>query len=566
MKRYLPALIFASVSVIGLAMSAASWFSVDQANRIGFAAKAEEALRRIDDRINAHMLLIRSTSSFFSANGGVPDRASFRRYIEGLRVTDDFAGVQGIGFARLIPANAAASMAVADEIEAGYGVRVEPWPETDQARRTPIVLLEPDNERNKAALGYDMFSNAVRRAAMEKALETGTMQATGRVDLVQEISRDKQAGFLIYMPLSAKSPEASEARPLGFVYSPFRAGDLFSAALDHAPILPVHVIVQDETAAGDTLMYRSAVEPDDRFSDYAVNDTLLIAGREWSITIQPSAAYRPTIDQSRTFALGIVSLLLAAALALSTLAQQRAIDAVETLQRETEKNLNERDFLLQEMKHRIKNMIARVMAMARQTARNSESIDQFTKSYTARLEAMAASQDLLARSSWTSAGLRALLVQELRQVFGEELDEDRLTGPEIQLNETAAQAFGLTFHELATNAMKYGFIRAENGRLSVDWKIRKQQGHGGWLELEWLETATGMMGSETAAAPGVRKGGFGSRLIDATMRIELGGEIERDRADGRWLVRIHVPLEKAAAKDQPLPRSRRIRSSRAPVA
>lgn len=563
MKRYLPALIFVSVSAIGLAMTAASWFSVAQANRISFEASADEAVRRITDRINTHMLLIRSTGSYFRAIRQIPEHAAFRRYIEGLRVDDDFGGVQGIGFARFIPATASAEAEVADEIASGYGRRIVPWPETSEAVRTPIVRLGPDNPRNAGALGYDMYSNSVRREAMDAAIATGRMQATGRVDLVQENTlNDRQAGFLIYLPFYDTSMPVVQSTPSGFVYAAFRTGDLLRAALDHSPLLPVHVEIRDETASEDAVLYRSADELAGYAEEFAVEQDIRVAGRNWMITIKPSAAHRLAIDQSRTFILGIISLLLAAALMLSTLAQQRTMEAVQTLQRETEKNLAERDFLLQEMKHRIKNLIARVLAMARQTARNTQSIDQFTQSYTARLEAMAASQDLLARSSWTSAALRDLLVQELRQVFGEDLDEERLSGPPVELNETAAQAFGLTFHELATNALKYGYIRAEGGMLSVDWKLTGSGREGRQLELEWRETSTGSIieGIGTEGTGG--KGGFGSRLIDASMRIELGGEVVREKGPKLWYVKITVPAHRIIAKDQAAEARQTVRSRR----
>jgi two-component sensor histidine kinase len=84
-----------------------------------------------------------------------------------------------------------------------------------------------------------------------------------------------------------------------------------------------------------------------------------------------------------------------------------------------ERNLVARDLMLQEMKHRIKNSIARILAMARQTARRSPDLEAFSKSFTARLQAMANAQDMLTRSTWGRADLRALLLQELGQVFGE---------------------------------------------------------------------------------------------------------------------------------------------------
>lgn len=523
-------------------MAAASWLAVDQANRINFSAVADETVRRISDRVESHILLIRGTGAFFSASGRVVSRTELARYVADLRLSDAYAGVQGIGFARFVPAQAGSDHAVSAEIQGNYGLKVLPWPPTDQDDRAAITMLEPATDRNKVALGFDMYSNPARRDAMDLAIRTGTVQASGRVDLVQDKDQPQQAGFLIYSPFYGPQGATPGSRPIGFVYSPFRANDLFSVALNRTPELPIKVSIFDGSATEQNLLYRTEGEPAPDAEEFKVVTTLPIAGRRWIIETRPSVDYQPPADQSRSYILVIVSFLLAGALALSSRAQQQAVLVGENLQKETEKNLNERELLLQEMKHRIKNMIARVMAMARQTARNSKDIDQFTSSFTARLDAMATSQDLLARSKWQRADLRTLLVQELRQVFGETLDESQLSGPAVQLNESATQAFGLTFHELATNGLKYGFARNADGELSVRWKLQTI-GDGQHLVLNWTERCKFDL-AELQPADAVAKTGFGTRLIDATMRIELGGVIKRDLGEGGLDVSITVPMKK----------------------
>ena len=131
--------------------------------------------------------------------------------------------------------------------------------------------------------------------------------------------------------------------------------------------------------------------------------------------------------------------------------------------------------MLQEMKHRIKNSIAKMLAIARQTAANSGSIAEFTSSFSARMQAMAASQDMLTRSQWQKADLGKLLRTELEQVFGPNIEKLHLSGPQIELNETATQALGLTFHELATNALKYGEAGNGDGTLRVEWEVRRER-------------------------------------------------------------------------------------------
>jgi CHASE1-domain containing sensor protein len=91
------------------------------------------------------------------------------------------------------------------------------------------------DRRNRAAIGYDMFTDPTRRATMERARDSGQPAASGIVTLVQELDADKQPGFLIYVPVydgpTPRRIDRRRARLRGFVYSPFRAGDLFAGIL-----------------------------------------------------------------------------------------------------------------------------------------------------------------------------------------------------------------------------------------------------------------------------------------------------------------------------------------------
>src|SRR5690606_28746529 len=98
----------------------------------------------------------------------------------------------------------------------------------------------------------------------------------------------------------------------------------------------------------------------------------------------------------------------------------------------------------------------------------------FSASFTARLQSMSNSLDLLTRSRWQRAELSELLRNELHQVFGSELPEGLLSGPRVELDATATQALGLTFHELATNALKYGKAGEAVDTLQVSWRIEAQ--------------------------------------------------------------------------------------------
>src|SRR5690606_10290883 len=134
---------------------------------------------------------------------------------------------------------------------------------------------------------------------------------------------------------------------------------------------------------------------------------------------------------------------------------------------------------------------------------------------------------------WQRAELSELLRVELSQVFGKDLPEGTLSGPSVQLNETETQALGLTFHELATNALKYGKA-GETGGLKVGWRTQ-MQGDAFWLVLTWQES-----GLDHLLPP--ENPGFGTKLIDMSVTRELNGRIERRFLPSGLTVEIRIPL------------------------
>ena len=227
--------------------------------------------------------------------------------------------------------------------------------------------------------------------------------------------------------------------------------------------------------------------------------------------------------------LSVVFLILATALAALMYFNIRATESAREVAKLSNKALTEKDLLLQEMKHRIKNSMARVLAISRQTAAVSDSISAFNESFTSRLQAMAAAQDMLTRSSWDQADLRELLHSELKQVLGDNYDGKRLLGPPIILNARATQAIGLAFHELATNALKYGSGNCRSMGIFIRWEVLGQK-----LAIQWLETGASYADESTP--------GFGTKLIRVNIEGELSGTFSRTNSDDSLIVNISIPM------------------------
>ena len=540
MKKYIPLLVFVLSAAIGLTLTYIILESERTAERQAFESLADDAVNRIRERTEHNLSLIAATHSFFEADNGNVSRPEFQSFALGLFLKGHLSGMQGIGFARLIKSGE--EDAASDILRQNYELERQIWPETTQDFRTPILMLEPLDLRNKAALGFDMYSETTRRQAMLAAAKTATVSASAPVMLVQEITEEKQAGFLAFMPLMAEGSSAGEVligedRIQGFVYAPFRAGDLHKAALPSPAAVPVFVQTADITDGTSQVLFASEGFPEhEEKAANRVSRQIEVGGRVWEISVIESAALNDSFFYWRTFMLGSVSLLFSAALAVSVRSRLKSREANRLLKEMSEKTIQEKDLMLQEMKHRIKNSIARILAIARQTAGASESLEEFNASFGSRLQAMANAQDLLTRSRWEKADLRALLLQELEQVFGDGAEGIDLAGPSVQLTETGTHALGLVFHELATNAMKYSDVFAEGSRFEVAWKIAPGSKGSRRLELDWIE--------ETPKEVSVPESlGFGSRLMEALVAGEMGGKIDRRFTSRGVVVRISVPLK-----------------------
>ncbi|HEY1928844.1 MAG TPA: HWE histidine kinase domain-containing protein [Caulobacteraceae bacterium] len=177
-----------------------------------------------------------------------------------------------------------------------------------------------------------------------------------------------------------------------------------------------------------------------------------------------------------------------------------------TAQRQKE---NEREALVSELDHRVKNVLASVQSLASQSARRTVSLEAFLKTFLGRIDAMAAAHALLMATRWRGAEIGNIAAAELA---GLAHGQARWGGPEILLNPRATNALTLALHELGTNAVKFGALSTEHGRVDVRWSVRP----GGGFELVWLE-------SEGPPVPQPSRHGFGRTLLERVTGRELGG-------------------------------------------
>lgn len=247
-QRYVPLAVLALGLLVTAAFSVLLWRVAEARDLQRFQHAVDLRTKTVDDHLGSYLGLLRSTAGLYAASRNAISRQDFRRFADSVGLRENFPGLYGLGFARrVLPEETPAQLEALMRTQGATNFAIYPRREGNDA--VPIVLIEPEGE-NRTALGYDMFEEAVRRKAMETARDTGTPAITGRVRLVQELDHTvKQPGFLIYVPVyrGERAPRTLGERRnwlLGYVFSPFRAHDLFGtmfpARLDDAVGLEIY--------------------------------------------------------------------------------------------------------------------------------------------------------------------------------------------------------------------------------------------------------------------------------------------------------------------------------------
>jgi two-component sensor histidine kinase len=189
--------------------------------------------------------------------------------------------------------------------------------------------------------------------------------------------------------------------------------------------------------------------------------------------------------------------------------------------------------LLDELNHRVKNTLASVQSIAMQTLRHAENPAAFNEALIERIYALARAHELLTEASWSGASLTDVIERTLQVHLGEgDRRQVSLSGPPVRLGPNAAVTINMVFHELATNASKYGALSTPEGRIDVVWST---VAGGEAIVIDWRES-----GGPQVEPPSRR--GFGSRLIERGLTREMGGEARMDFSPQGLSCHIRLPI------------------------
>lgn len=243
------------------------------------------------------------------------------------------------------------------------------------------------------------------------------------------------------------------------------------------------------------------------------------------------------MSTAATAALAVIGIVVACGLVLYVYRARKAEKAREAARQQLEEDLNRRTaelaeaerrfaeerkaseqqlrLLLRELTHRSKNLLAVIQAIARQTARQTATVDEFLNRFGARLRGIGMSHDLLVADDWQGASLRMLVEQQLEAHMDTPGQRVAIEGEDVVLKPEAVHNLGMALHELTANAEKYGSLSKPEGTVRVGWRICDDEA---LLRLTWEE-----QGGPPVETPS--GSGFGRAMIEDIVGQALAGKV-----------------------------------------
>ena len=527
------------IFVLVMAMTVTSIFAIERGELERDAAdinrRAQAMTSAIERRAFTGSSYLRAGAALLGTQEEVTSEL-FRRFVSELRMDADYRGAEGIGWAPTIGEGELAAFEQRLSRSRTSGMAVTPTlAEMPRSVLVPILYLQPDTLRNRRALGYDMYSEPVRRAAMDEAVQSGRPTASGPIVLVQE-GGGEDAGFLIYMPVFSSTQEGRELK--GFIYSPFNARQFLESAADLVSYDGVSARLYDIEGGQRSLM---AELPGWGSKGTLVEREVVLANRTMLIVVQSGRddTLSPMSMITLLFGLAVASLLMLVARLLT----QQALEDGRAIDWFAQQN-SIRDSLTRELNHRVKNTLANVLSIVSLTRRRSTDLDEFAEGIDGRIRALSATHDLLTQSDWGTTPIRSVVEVELAP-YARDRDHDILIdGPDVELAPNDALSLGLAIHELATNAAKFGALSVPGGQVSVSWSSVNDT----LVRIEWVES-----GGPQVERP--KRRGFGTELIEKIVAHELRHPVELTFAAGGvrcvLLTPVREPGEFALRQDGP---------------
>lgn len=364
-------LITLSVLIIGLLITAISVnntrVNLRRAEVREFEYSANEYRRKIENRLAEHAQLLRSGVALFSVSDTVT-RDEWREFYTRTGISKFLPGIQGFGFSKIIKPDELQEH-IRSMRESGFP-EYKVVPEGKRDMYSSIVYLEPFEGTNLRAFGYDMFSEPVRRKAMQAAIDSNLAMLTGKVILVQETGKDVQAGVLMYLPVYSKAMPISTVEErrkaiLGWVYNPYRMRDLMSGILgDSSERNGIQLKIYDgNSISEESLLYSNQDNEDRNSNDMSLILPVEFNHKRWTLSFSGNRS-EITIFQSGQLVIlvsGIVITLLLFILSMMQIRSNLRTRQIQQLNEQLEKLNNDKDRFISILSHDLKSPFTAIL-------------------------------------------------------------------------------------------------------------------------------------------------------------------------------------------------------------
>jgi signal transduction histidine kinase len=468
--------LFITFAILGLFYS---YILIQKDNEFDLIAK--DLASSIESRLVNYEQVLFATQGLFASSDQVT-LEEWRTFVKNQQIETRFPGVQVTAYSQKI-GNAddlAQHIQQMQSVYPNYSVR----PDTPRDEYHSIIYIEPVNTRNLQALGYDMFSEPVRRAAMEKACDTNTATISGKVILVQEITQDVQPGFLMYLPvyknnMPHESVEEKQAALQGFVYIAFRAHDLFNAMLPSLGAVQhndMRIKVYDSAKSEENLLYDSKINtPDGSWHKSAEID---FGHRTWIVEFSRPNTFSD-FETTIMVAVPAIGVSMSAFVFIAIRSNQRNIDRITRLNEDLLKSekLSAVGQLASRLAHDIRNPIS-VIKNTVEIAKNNKTLDEKMISQLDRIERAASKinyqvSDTLDFVRTTQLQIKENSVKKILSLVADRIDKPSTITINLPENDHTikcdAEKLEVAIANIMTNA-----IQAMDGEGTINIRVNDQ--------------------------------------------------------------------------------------------
>jgi len=410
------------------------------------------------------------------------------------------------------------------------------------------LMLE---SRERSEIGeYERRARAVADRVMAAVAQDGSL--LGRSQWLGEMTLEAipADGVGVFMEdalsLSGLTPGPDAFRGLLQILNQQSAGDVF--AVDSIAALQPEAIAYSHLAAGLLAIPLSRTPRDYvvLFRSELLRTVRWAGNPEKAVTYGPNGARltpRKSFEEWTQLVKGRAKPFSAAEIGVARTLRTALLEVVLQLSEEAgeeRRRSHERQLLLiAELNHRVRNILALIRGLVSQSRRNGVSDTEFVATLDSRVQALARAHDQVTAHRWGPGRLVELIEAEAGAYLGAKRGRLKLDGPDVLIDPTAFTVLALVFHELITNAAKYGAL-SDNGAVDIAWRTDE----AGGLHIDWRET-----GGPPVQAPSRR--GFGSTIIERSIPFELGGEAQSHFRLGGLEARFTVPARYVVGTAEP---------------